>query len=248
MTTRFANLMIDTADGLASAKTSEDAWNVIVKTGQRIGAKAVNGGAFISASRQIAWARSSMERTWLDEYSEAELYRVDPIINGIQRGAIPRYMSAGTPPEHLRDDPATCQMHDGLARLGYHHFITHHWAEGPMEKVLVLGCERDPSHLFGPGTGRALRAVSAMLSTRFHAPQDNNAVEVFGGTAIKLTPTEQDVLSLLAHGLSHEQLARRLNLDMEAVQMTLREICRKMGTPSSEQALALAMARELLSL
>ena len=85
-TTRFAQLIIDTADALASADTSDEIWWSINRVAARIGAKAVNAGSFARSTQEIGWIRSSMDPLWLEEYADAGLFAVDPTNDAYRLG------------------------------------------------------------------------------------------------------------------------------------------------------------------
>jgi PAS domain S-box-containing protein len=56
----------------------------------------------------------------------------------------------------------------------------------------------------------------------------------------RLTPRQTEVLSLLEHGLSTEQIAERLHLSRETVRNHIRGILRRLGVHSRLEAVAIA--------
>ena len=61
-----------------------------------------------------------------------------------------------------------------------------------------------------------------------------------------LTPREIDVLRLLAEGLTHEQVGRRLRISAETARTHLRKACDRLGAPTRTSAVAQAIRLGLL--
>lgn len=63
----------------------------------------------------------------------------------------------------------------------------------------------------------------------------------------KLTPRELDVLGLLAEGLQHEEIGRRLGISSETVRTHLRKACDRLDAATRTQAVATALRLGLIS-
>jgi DNA-binding NarL/FixJ family response regulator len=63
-------------------------------------------------------------------------------------------------------------------------------------------------------------------------------------TPSTLTPRETEVLALLAHGLTQQQIAERLIISPKTVGTHIEHVLRKLGVHSRAQAVAVAMRRE----
>ncbi|MBE9637947.1 helix-turn-helix transcriptional regulator [Salipiger mangrovisoli] len=246
--TRYAKLLIDTADTLAEARTPQEKWDAAVTIGRRIGAKDVNCGAIMRDTRELAWLRSSMDIRWLRQYHQARFYEIDAVLAGCK---------AGTPHQFLdvRNQLTSAtgarrrDMYRCLIDFDYRYFIVQTWGFGATERSIVLGCENDPLDLYGPGTDRAFRAVSAMMSDAILPPGDQATQEwVCESPWTHLSARERDVLSYLALGLELHELAERFTMTEKEVAWTLRSACRTLGVAAPEQALSLAMARGLIAL
>jgi DNA-binding NarL/FixJ family response regulator len=61
-----------------------------------------------------------------------------------------------------------------------------------------------------------------------------------------LTPREIDVLGLLAEGLQHEEIGRRLGISSETVRTHLRKACDRLGASTRTQAVATALRQGLI--
>jgi DNA-binding NarL/FixJ family response regulator len=66
------------------------------------------------------------------------------------------------------------------------------------------------------------------------------------GTAAALTPRETDVLRLLADGLTHEEVGRRLRISPETARTHLRKACERLGVTTRTAAVARAIRRGLI--
>jgi len=174
MTTRFANLLIDTADRLAESRDGDDAWKAINTVAGRLGANAVNVGVFLKGTDRIAWMRSTMAPGWLEEYAEDGLFAIDPLLNAAIAGAPPPFYDVAGHLPGPSGDARLRQLHGSMLGHGYRYMLTRCWFQGPENRCLVLSCEDDPTDLFGPGTARAFSAVSAMLSLGLHPPGADN--------------------------------------------------------------------------
>lgn len=247
-TTRYANLMIDTADRLATARTPEQAWHSAAEICRTIGAQALNAGAVMRDSREFVWARSTMARPWLREYEEAALYRVDPFRAAAVTGKVTRHVSVEDQFPG-QDEPQLRHLRSlGLAH-NYRHVVSHLYRQGATEQMVVLICEQDPASLFGPGTLRAYSAISAMISQAIRPPGLGDAEDrSFGLAWPTLTSEERSALSYCGVGMAPDQIAERLVVTQEGASSVLRRACRKLRVDSVPQAVAIAMARGALDL
>jgi DNA-binding NarL/FixJ family response regulator len=62
-----------------------------------------------------------------------------------------------------------------------------------------------------------------------------------------LTQRELDVLALLAEGLQHEEIGRRLGISSETVRTHLRKACDRLGADTRTQAVATALRQGLIA-
>jgi DNA-binding NarL/FixJ family response regulator len=68
-----------------------------------------------------------------------------------------------------------------------------------------------------------------------------------GSPAKRLTQRELDVLELLAEGLQHEEIGRRLGISSETVRTHLRKACDRLGAGTRTQAVATALRLGLIA-
>jgi DNA-binding NarL/FixJ family response regulator len=88
-----------------------------------------------------------------------------------------------------------------------------------------------------------VRALEAALAGRSYL---DPALARSGQPGSKLTPREVDVLGLLAQGLQHEEIGRRLGISSETVRTHLRKACDRLGASTRTQAVATALRQGLI--
>jgi DNA-binding NarL/FixJ family response regulator len=89
-----------------------------------------------------------------------------------------------------------------------------------------------------------VRALEATLSGGSYL---DPALTRIGTRATKLTQRELDVLGLLAEGLAHEEIGRRLGISSETVRTHLRKASDRLGASTRTQAVATALRLGLIS-
>lgn len=236
--------MIDTADILSELQTRDDLWWAINRISQRLGANAVNAGAFTQKTQAIDWVRSSMDPLWLEEYAEAELFAVDPLLKSAMIGKAPAHYNVAAQDRREAGTAPLRNLHGGMMAYEYNHMISHSWFEGGSGMCLALSCREDPVGLFGAGTARAFSAVSAMMACRLVAPGDDlHEGWAYGAGWQRLRTKERDVLAYLANGLTEFMIAEQLGVSEFEVSRLVRSASLKMKARTKEQALALAIAR-----
>ena len=88
-----------------------------------------------------------------------------------------------------------------------------------------------------------VRALEAALAGRSYLDPALARTRQAGTT---LTPREIDVLGLLAEGLQHEEIGRRLGISSETVRTHLRKACDRLGATTRTQAVATALRQGLI--
>ena len=63
---------------------------------------------------------------------------------------------------------------------------------------------------------------------------------------IKLTPREKDVLEFLVQGLSNQQIADKMELQVVTIKLHIRGICRKLAAQNRTQAALRAQELQLI--
>lgn len=93
-----------------------------------------------------------------------------------------------------------------------------------------------------------VRALNGLLAGRRYVdPGLAMLVLGAGEQAVGLTPRELDVLALLAEGLSHEQIGRRLEIGAETVRTHARKAADRLDARTRTQAVAKAIRLRLIS-
>jgi DNA-binding NarL/FixJ family response regulator len=89
-----------------------------------------------------------------------------------------------------------------------------------------------------------VRALEAILAGGSYL---DPAVPRTTGRKGKLTERELAVLGLLAEGLQHEEIGRRLGISSETVRTHLRKACDRLGAATRTQAVATALRMGLIA-
>lgn len=89
------------------------------------------------------------------------------------------------------------------------------------------------------------RALEAVLAGRSYV--DPGVVQQRGAGDIGLTKRELDVLALVADGLSHEEIGKRLGIGAETVRTHLRKASLRLGAATRTQAVAAALRLGLIA-
>jgi len=89
--------------------------------------------------------------------------------------------------------------------------------------------------------------VRALESTLAGGSYLDPALTRIAAPATKLTQRELDVLGLLAEGLAHEEIGRRLGISSETVRTHLRKASDRLGASTRTQAVATALRLGLIS-
>ena len=89
-----------------------------------------------------------------------------------------------------------------------------------------------------------VRALEAVLAGRSYLDPALTRESKKNG---KLTQRELDVLGLLAEGLQHEEIGRRLGISSETVRTHLRKACDRLGAATRTQAVATALRMGLIA-
>ena len=92
------------------------------------------------------------------------------------------------------------------------------------------------------------RAVDAVLAGRTYVdPTLGSYGFLDAAPAAGLTQRESEVLSLLAEGMSHEQIAQRLEIGTETVRTHVRKATDRLGAATRTQAVATALRQGLIA-
>jgi DNA-binding NarL/FixJ family response regulator len=91
-----------------------------------------------------------------------------------------------------------------------------------------------------------VRADAVMLAGGSRRPGDGGEEEPAAGEA--LTPREQEVLELLAEGLSNRAIAARLGISDQTVKFHVASIAGKLGASNRTDAVRRAVRRGLIAL
>ena len=246
-TTKFGRLIIDTADILASADGEESRWAAINRVSRMIGANAVSAGTFDWNTKEPDYVRTSMDPLFLARYADCNFHEIDPVMADIRAGLPQRFYDFT---KCSTDDAPPSQriMLEEVETFGCNFMLATTWRDGDTGKTVAMDWSSDPRILVEQDTARAFTAVASMLAVALCQPgEESHDGWAFTNTWQKLSPTERDVLSHLASGLPVYLIGGLLKLTEFEVWRLLHTASRKMKAQSTEQTLALAIARQQIT-
>jgi DNA-binding NarL/FixJ family response regulator len=143
-----------------------------------------------------------------------------------------------------------------MPRLGGADLVRELVAAAPAMRIVVYTADADESTAHDAlGAGAAglvlkaapladlTRALEAVLAGRSYL---DPAVATGSNAGDSLTQRELEVLNLLAEGLQHEEIGRRLGISAETVRTHLRKACERLGAATRTQAVATAVRKGLI--
>ncbi|MBB5515805.1 DNA-binding CsgD family transcriptional regulator [Rubricella aquisinus] len=255
----LANQIADLIDALAPIPPTPDGWAQAMEVLARYGVTAVNLGDAVTQTGEILWMRSSMQDQWLSDYVGEGFYEVDPVVAGLREGASSMEMALGQMARDTAEDRRAWELDHGMRAAGYATIFCQPFA-GPKEgvgRLVNLTSDLSRDDFLAGDQDVILRTAMALLAGKFgpghlgdagaadtllYATQDGLAkVE-------RLSDRERDVLRLLALGHMNARIADLLQIAEVTVRAHLKSARRKLGAATREQALAIAMARGLITL
>ncbi|MBE3636970.1 autoinducer binding domain-containing protein [Mangrovicoccus algicola] len=243
---RFAHLLIDTAGRLAGAPDEDTRWQVITDICGSLGATSVNSAGFVERGGQMAWMRSTIPRSWMEEYHESGLGDVDAILAMARRGRLPAVLDMRRLPSFGRDAVRRTQLDALREGSGMRYCLAATSSSGGLRRMLAITTSDDPRDIFGKGAARAFATIGTLLSMQLSAPRVGDTADLFGGTAPR--PAEEDlrILRAMAGGRGLLAVSAGLGMGPGDLRLRLREICAKLQVSTHEEALEMAQARGLL--
>jgi DNA-binding NarL/FixJ family response regulator len=160
-----------------------------------------------------------------------------------------------------RERPELAVLDYRMPRTGGAELVRRVRAVSPVTKVAVYTAEADEALVAGVLEAGAaavvlkeapladlVRALDAVRDGRAYVDAPFVAQALTAGTngTPGLTPREIDVLRLLADGLSHEQVGRRLQISAETARTHLRKSCGRLGAATRTEAVARAIRLGLI--
>ena len=147
-----------------------------------------------------------------------------------------------------------------MPRLGGAELVSRLREAAPRTPILVYTAETGESlvrEVFAAGAAGIVlkeapltdlvRALEAVADGRSYVDPAAVPLEAYGRDHTALTVRELDVLRLLAEGLGHEEIGRRLSISPETVRTHVRKATNRRGAATRTQAVATALRRGLIS-
>ncbi|MEP3300242.1 MAG: helix-turn-helix transcriptional regulator [Pseudoruegeria sp.] len=207
---------------------------------QKLGAQALNVAAFSKDEKRIKWVNSSMRSDWLEEYTAQNLAPVDPFIDAALKNVPEISTRTGCVKEK---NAATYELNHRLRAAGYYHLRSYLAPTGSAENRITVLCSEDPDfENVSPETMQLRRQIGNLISLNISAPVDEGGTDFLTPLNLsKLTEREEDILCFLASGYRNDAIAYRLGLAEVTVRAHILSARKKLGAPTRENAIAIAM-------
>lgn len=242
------NALIDAIDKFASARTSDDRWDVATKMAADMGFHNILVAHINGTMLGIDWINTNMPDSWMEQYLSEGYVELDKLVHGLSD----RNGSMAIESGHLRADEAASRRHldldhgmrsAGLASLHCSRFGT----LGETGTYVTLVSDTDVSKTLTRSPIDA-QALSGLLAVSVAQPIASRSNEILRGKAFALTQRQKDVLSLLANGHQTSGIAYRLGITEAAVNKHFQAAKTKLDANTREHALAIAMQAGVIEL
>lgn len=210
-----------------------------------LGGSALNVAVTSDSGQEIAWARSSMTKEWLEHYQAAQYHLVDPFVDVLITGKAEVTADCGTLD---KSDPAYQLNHD-LKAFGYGSlFATACRNMASQARIMIVFCSADRLADIESSIGfDRLRIIHAVLASHIMVPVDRSGAGFLNIHTSPLSAKERNVLGLLARGLRNDQIAFAAEIAEVTVRKHLITIRAKLGADTREQAVAIAVKQGLIA-
>jgi DNA-binding CsgD family transcriptional regulator len=248
----YAELYLQTLSRLREAAKNGTCWETSLVIAREMGADALNAAMFKGRALEPVWIRiSTHEKGGLARYVENDFMSVDPVLvaraqnklKDIDHVSLKENIASG----QLSTKELACHKH--LLRYGQSDFVTFRIrkAESQDEMLVVFACNEEKATWMVARSEEI--SVVANLFAMFIAPPTPN--EPTGKVPLLyefITKRERQILQHVAQGHQNAEIAYRLGITDVTVRMHSASARRKMNATTRAQAVALALARGLITL
>lgn len=243
MPSSYKNFIIDAFDKFSHSDTAAARWETANQLVQTLDGNALNIGALEVSTNRPLWMLSSMSKAWLQKYTDDKLFEIDPFIPHLMKTDKPIALDTS---QTVKDQP----LNEMLREAGYRFLYGIPFSGARAgERQIVTYCSGLPYADFKEGVRlNYIRMLAAILVTQFSSndKRDTKVVEYFGRS--QLTPREKETLTWLAHGLRNDRIAEQMGISEVMVRKHILSARKKLGASTREQALSIALHRELINL
>ena len=250
-----SSLLFDTVNRLGRVENAGDRWAVCLAIARELGADALNVARFQGDNPSPQWIRISTHELaspeGLKAYVENDFMSVDPVLVARATGALKEVdvvsLEENIAKKDLTEKELAC--HKLLLQNGQSIFLTFRIFDKTIEEetLVVFACSPKGLQIL-EGVGEEQLEIIANLFSFYIGPptptQPGGKVPLLYDF---LTQQEKKVLSCLARGLQNAEVAYRLNISEATVRLHTIGARKKMNATTRTQAVALALARGLLT-
>lgn len=227
------------------------AWDTALELVNDLGGSALNVVTMSSQTKQLLWARSSMERSWLDKYEASGFQMVDPFLASFRRGQSTFAIDAGSLSQSEQTETKAYALNHELAECGYGSFISGAFGDLSIgvRTMVVFASPDNLDDIYARIGKDHILLVSAFIAANIRdARPEPGSKQLIQLQNQVLSQRERDILCWLASGLRNDQIAYRANIAEITVRKHLLSIRRKLNAQTREQAIAIAVRDGWISL
>ncbi len=243
------NILTDLIDGFISGQTFEERWKAANKATENLGGVALNIAEIDDSSGAAKWLSSTMSDDWMSQYMSQEYYACDAVLDHCMGSYETFNFNTGNRISDPFASSNALQLDGDLYDFGYRSFLagaqTSRITGNRIATSMV--CDTSGAHQDDPELVNQFNRVAAVISAFIGSPYDESSEDVHFIKQAPLSPREQEVLSLLAHGFLNARIAQKLGVAEVTVRAHLISARKKLGAVTREQAVAIAIRDHLIS-
>lgn len=237
----FRNFIIDSFGSFSISDNDAVRWETANLLIRKLGGTAVNIGAIEMESSTPTWLLSSMSASWLEQYVSEKLFEIDPFIPHLKNTDAPYVLDT-------ENVDAGQPLNEKLLAAGYHFLYGLPFSsDRASERKIVTYCsDISFEELQKDDQLERIRMLAAILVTQISAPgTEGTSGNVFFDVN-PLSEREKEALVWLANGNQNVRIAEKMGISEIMVRKHLISARKKLGVITREQALGVAVHRNLI--
>ncbi|MBO9472249.1 autoinducer binding domain-containing protein [Shimia sp. R10_1] len=240
------NAIIDVVDRFVGVASNQRTWELAEASASDCGFDHLLVAKVSTATRDIDWVNTNMPDCWMQEYLVEDYISSDPIISLLESHVGSLLYHAGMMrADEITDQKAYAVSH-GLRQHGMSHLHCSRFESHKNNSVFVTLCSENEAHSILKSPDIEADVFAAFLATVITSAADVYSNRRLGH--VFLSQRQREVLSLLAEGHQTGRIAEKLCISEATVSKHFSEARLRLGASTREEALAVALLRELIEL
>ncbi|GJL86321.1 MAG: hypothetical protein DHS20C03_00300 [Minwuia thermotolerans] len=246
----YENFVIDCLDQFASTDSEISSWKAGNELMERLGGTAITLGAINRTTLSPIWARSSMNRDFLEQYLIENLYGCDPFIKDLGQNLLPVMARPGHRDEVRGVSSAEAMLSKRLHDFGYQFLYGMKFGgSGDKQLKMLTFCSDRGAQDFDPDDLRMIRIAAALAVANIGPPEaEGDDFLRVKEVLVALTTREREILQLYASGYRNDRIGDRLKISDVMVRKHAAAARLKLGARTRDQSIALALKYRCIDL